>query len=338
MSSELPAALASATDALLDGVSRRDLAERAGRVSAQYRRGGASAAVIGDQADATAYVLSRLPATYAAMARVLEEAKLRAPGFAPASLLDAGAGPGGAGWAVLETWPQVARATLLDSSATFLEMAARLAAAGPAALRGAVRQRADLARPAGDWPRGDVVVLSYALAEIPADRQADALRALWDACDGLLAVVEPGTPAGFERILAARARLVEWGADLIAPCPHPGACPLAAGERAPGLPGWCHFSVRLPRRRDHRLAKGAEAPFEDEKFAYLIAARPGLAAGPAPARVLAPPRVAKPGITLALCGAGGAALRQVPKRDRPAYALARRLRWGDAAPESLGGS
>jgi ribosomal protein RSM22 (predicted rRNA methylase) len=93
---------------------------------------------------------------------------------------------------------------------------------------------------------------------------------------------------------------------------------------------WCHFSVRLPRSRDHRLAKGAEVPFEDEPYAYLLAARPGVGA-PAAARVLAPPRSGKPGIDLKLCTPGGLEGRFAARRDKAAYEVARRLDWGDAA-------
>ena len=332
MSPDLPPALRLAADRLLEGVARKGLAERAARISQAYRAGGTSAAVVADQADATAYVLARLPATYAACARAFAEAAERVPGFAPTRLLDAGAGPGGAGWAALETWRSLGAATLLDSNRAFLDMAQTLAAEGPGPLRDATLQRADLAAAGADWPRADLVVASYALAEIAPARQAQTLAALWTACEGLLVLVEPGTTEGWRRILAAREGLLAQGARLLAPCPHAQACPLTGPEAAAG--DWCHFVQRLPRSRDHRLAKGAEAPFEDEKFIYLAAARPHLeviAAGP---RILAPPRSAKPGLTFKLCTPEGRLEnRQVGKRDKAAFALARRADWGDTLPE-----
>ncbi len=323
MSPDLPGPLRAALDRALDGVPRKDLAERAARTSEAYRAGRPSSGVIRDADDALAYALTRLPATYAACATVLAKAAGMAPDFAPASLLDAGAGTGAASWAATEVWPALASVTWLDASPPFLALAAQLAAQGPPALRAADARRADLTSP-GPWPKADLVVASYALAEIAPNKQASTIDELWNACEGILVLVEPGTPAGYQHILAARTALIAVGGAILAPCPHAAACPLIGDD-------WCHFSVRLPRSRDHRLAKGADVPFEDERFAYLVAARPGVAAAAQRRpRVLAPPRTAKPGIALKLCGLDGQVeQRLVPKRDKPAYAVARRLGWGD---------
>ena len=321
MSDGLPAALKAALDAALEGVSRRDLAVRATATSGAYRQGGTSAGVIRDRADALAYALVRLPATYAAGATVLAEARRMAPAFAPATLLDAGSGPGGGGWAACEIWPSLSAVTWVDSSSWFLNLAAELAQEGPTPLRSATAQKIDLN--AAALPTADLVLASYALAEIPTARQSSVIEALWGACAGVLAMVEPGTPAGYGRILAARDRLIAAGATILAPCPHETACPLIR-------PDWCHFSVRLPRSRDHLIAKSAEAPFEDEKFAYLVAARPTVAVGARTPRVLAPPRASKPAIELKLCTAAGLEARSIPRRDKAAFARARRLDWGDA--------
>lgn len=323
MSVELPPALRAAIDRELSGASRRDLAQRTAATTDAYRAGRGSSAVIKGRDDALAYALARLPATYAADARAFAEAQARAPDFAPTTLLDAGCGPGGGSWAALEAWPSLERITWFDASAPFLDMAQRLAADAPQPLGRATPQPGDLTL--GPFPRADLVLASYALAEIAPPAQPQAVERLWAACDGLLALVEPGTPAGYARILAAREVLIAAGARILAPCPHQAACPLAA-------PDWCHFSVRLPRSRDHRLAKGAEVPFEDEKFVYLLAARPALAASPATGRILARPKAGKPGIEFKVCGVGALERRFVARRDKLDHAKARRLDWGDAWP------
>jgi ribosomal protein RSM22 (predicted rRNA methylase) len=318
---ELPWALRAAIEQALEGVPRKNLAERARATSEAYRAGAPSSGVIRDADDALAYALTRLPATFAACAAVLDEAARMAPAFLPRSVLDAGAGTAAASWAALETWPGVEAVTWLDASPPFLNLAASLSAEAPPPLKAADARRVDLTS-AGPWPKAELVVASYALAEIAAERQAAVVRSLWEACEGVLALVEPGTPAGYGRILAAREALIGDGATVIAPCPHHLACPLSGSD-------WCHFSVRLPRSRDHRVAKGGEVPFEDERYAYLLVARPGVPVAPRAMRILAPPRVGKPGIDFKLCGLNGLERRFVARRDKAQHAIARRLGWGD---------
>src|SRR5690606_30783486 len=105
-------------------------------------------------------------------------------------------------------------------------------------------------------------------------------------------IVEPGTPAGWQRILAVRQQLIAAGAHVLAPCPHENPCPIAP-------PDWCHFARRVARSRLHRLAKDAEVPWEDEKFIYVAASR--LPAGAHRPRVLAPPKPGSGKVLLKLC-------------------------------------
>jgi ribosomal protein RSM22 (predicted rRNA methylase) len=91
-------------------------------------------------------------------------------------------------------------------------------------------------------------------------------------------------------------------------------------------PDWCHFNVRLARSRDHLRAKAASAPFEDEKFSYLVAFRGG--PGPGGARILAPPRVVKTEAVFRLCDASGLSERSVSVRERGFKRLKKRA-WGE---------
>src|ERR1700754_4322720 len=80
------------------------IAGRAAELSSAYRQMQGSAAAVTDRADIAAYLLTRMPATYAAVTRVLDEVLGRVSGFEPRSLLDAGAGPGTAAWAAAEAF------------------------------------------------------------------------------------------------------------------------------------------------------------------------------------------------------------------------------------------
>src|SRR5258707_2442825 len=103
---DLPAELKAALDAKLQGVSRNDAAERATLISQTYRDGGGSSA-IRSEADALAYALTRMPATYAAVSASLKALPEIRPDFAPASLLDVGARPGTATLAATAAFPSL---------------------------------------------------------------------------------------------------------------------------------------------------------------------------------------------------------------------------------------
>ena len=133
--------------------------------------------------------------------------------------------------------------------------------------------------------------------------------------------LEPGTPVGYARIIAFRHQLIAAGAHVTAPCPHDGRCPLTA-------PDWCHFTQRLARSRAHKQVKGAELPFEDEKFSYIALTRTPVALRRS--RVLAQPHLGKAEVTAKLCTPDGLRSEKVPHRNKTAYARARRWRWGDA--------
>lgn len=323
MDAALPEALRAAIQRRLEGRAPDGLAGRAQRLSQGYRAGRTSAMLVREEADALAYAMARTPATYAATLRALAEVLALRPNLAPTRLLDAGAGPGGGGWAAVETCPSLTSVVRLDHSAAFLDLAEDLAAAGPSPLAGAVRIQADLADPALEPPEADLVLAAYALTEIPA-RDLDAVvNRLWGATRETLVIVEPGSPEAWRRGLDIRQALMRAGARLIGPCPHDSACPLRA-------PDWCHFAQRLPRSRAHRRAKGGTASFEDEKFFWLAFERGPAGSGRRPeSRVIAPPKSGKSGVRLRLCRSDGAAVDMLAsRRDRSIFTLARRLDWG----------
>lgn len=320
ISPALPAALTAALDAKLQGLSRGGVAARAAQISRTYRDGGNSAA-ISSVADALAYALARMPATYAAVIACLNALQEAKSDFAPQSLLDVGAGPGTASFAAAEAFASLKTFMLLDTNTSLRMLALDLARNGTRfnALdywAGDARTLLTKTEPA------DLVVASYLIGELDEAKRRELAELLWARTSDTLLIVEPGTPAGYARIIAARTQLIASGAHVLAPCPHDKDCPLQA-------PGWCHFAQRLPRSRAHKQVKGAELPFEDEKFSYVALARKPVAHHAA--RVLAPPHLSKVEVTAKLCTTDGLVLAKVPRRDKPAYAQARRWRWGDAA-------
>jgi len=319
---DLPAELKAALDARLQGLSRLDAAARAAVISKTYRDGGGSGA-IKSETDALAYALARMPATYAAVIASLNALCEARPDFAPKNLLDVGAGPGTATWAAAEAFLSLQNFDLVDANTDLRALALDLASSS-ARLRDINYRRGDARATLADAEAADLVVASYVIGEL-GDAERSALTDLmWTKTRDTLLIVEPGSPAGYARILALRQQLIAAGAHVAAPCPHDGQCPIQP-------PDWCHFTQRLPRSQTHKQIKGAELPFEDEKFAYVALARARSVQHSS--RVLAQPVVTKIEVTAKLCTADGLVIAKVPRRAKAEYARARRWRWGDAVME-----
>jgi ribosomal protein RSM22 (predicted rRNA methylase) len=316
---DLPPRLRRAVDDVLEGAALSDLAATAEALSQRYRaeRHDAKLHAISDR-DALAYLAVRLPATYAAVRASFDAVAEARPDFAPTTTLDIGAGPGTALWAASECWPGLADAVLVEASPKFRAYGERLAAGLD--IPHVTWRVADAAGDAVDDGPRDLVSLAYVLNELPPAVRHSVLHRLWAQTADTLVIVEPGTPAGWQRVLAARSQLIEAGAHVIAPCPHAHACPLQP-------PDWCHFAQRVARSRVHRHTKRTDVPWEDEKFSYLAVSRkPGTRAG---ARVIARPRKAGGHTTLKLCRPDGSASDQVvSRRDGAQYKRARNADWG----------
>jgi ribosomal protein RSM22 (predicted rRNA methylase) len=309
-----------AIDSELGELAPGELRGPASALSQHYRSGGPMTAALGLGAPgARAYLATRVPATFATTRRVLAELASLSPGWVPASVLDLGAGPGTATWAAVEVFGPMARAVLVERDREMVMLGERLAAGGLNA------QLGDGAWVSGDattlsLPGSDLVIAAYVLGELGEGREHQALESWWRVAHGYLVLVEPGTPAGFERLREARRTLVSFGAHVSAPCPHDRTCPMAGSD-------WCHFSVRLERSALHRDLKGARLGYEDEKYSYLV-----VSASPGPrgaARLVRSPRHHKGHVRLVLCEADGLAERVVSRRDGELYKQARDARWGD---------
>jgi ribosomal protein RSM22 (predicted rRNA methylase) len=259
----------------------------------------------------------------------------RRPAWAPRTLLDLGSGPGTAAWAAAAAFPTLREATLVERAPAMIAAAARLAAGARAPVLRRARWTRDSVLAA--WPSGgppaDLVTACYVLGELSDDDVTRAVARWWQAAGAELVIVEPGTPAGFDRIRRARAGLLAAGATITAPCPADGACPRAGDD-------WCHFGRRVARSALHRSVKGAGLGFEDEKYAYVVASRQ--APAHAGARLLRVPQDRAGHLRLALCEApaGTPEVRQavVARSQRDDFRWARHARWGDAVPPGTAGT
>ncbi len=291
---ELPPALRQAVDAALEGVSARDLAAASDALVAALSRRGARRPVSMSPtiSRARAYLAARLPATYAAIRARAGCGRRNAAGIRAAQP---------ARFRCRSRHRALGRTRLLAGSRQprrWSKPAPRCANSAKASRRASRRRAASTGAPRfrpgrAIWSRSPMCWTN----SIPRNARPSSSSSGRSTADTLL-IVEPGTPAGWQRILDARALLLKQGAQMVAPCPH--AQRLSAG-RARLVP----FLPPASRSRAHLQAKGAEVPWEDEKFSYLAVAR-NSADLPA-ARVIAPPRAGSGKVELKLCESDGKA-------------------------------
>jgi ribosomal protein RSM22 (predicted rRNA methylase) len=329
-----PGALPGAIEAGLAGAGVPTLTAGMRRLMAAYRSGESLARpVLTTRTDAAAYAAYRMPATAAAAVRALQETRRSLPRWTPATLLDFGAGTGSMAFAAAVQLPSVTAMTLLEQSAEAMRLGRSiLAATGLPVLRTATWRTWRLPEGAGSFDRdgglaADLATVSYVLGELTPSQQAALVQlAAWAA--SAVVLVEPGTPAGHRRILAARGQLLAAGYVLAAPCPHELSCPLQAqGD-------WCHFGARLPRSALHRQVKGAELGYEDEKYSYVAAIREDLARrvqpDKPPGRIVRRPQQRKGLVTLEVCRQDGSAGQElIGKGAGETYRRARKASWGE---------
>jgi ribosomal protein RSM22 (predicted rRNA methylase) len=316
--------LRSALAGLLDGLPPRQATQAVERLIASYRgHTPTDAPVLRDRCDVAAYAAYRMPATFEAVRAALNA--LPQHGWAPARHLDLGGGTGAASWAVAGTWPRSEHTTtVLDWSQAALDLGRELAgkSAHPA-LRAAQWRRQAMGGGALALPDADLVTVSYVLGELTDTDRAQLLGEVARVARAVV-VAEPGTPAGYARVLNARQSLVDAGYAILAPCPHSLACPVQGAD-------WCHFAARVNRSSLHRRLKGGSLPYEDEKFSYVAAVR--WDAHRAPGRVVRHPQTRKGQMLLDLCTRDEGLRRiTVTKRHGELYRAARAAAWGDPWP------
>lgn len=286
-------------------------------LSARYRRENNSEQFqIKNSDEALAYIAARLPATYAANARVYGAVRELLPDFEPETMLDMGAGPATGSLAAVQNFPSLKKIELVEPNKYLREAGNDLVVPH---LPHAIWDNGTLENFKPE-AKADIVLLSYVLNEVAQDKIIKFLLPLWEACNGIMVIIEPGTPQGAEVILTIREWVISQSLQVLAPCPHDVTCPLQGDEKR-----WCHFSVRSERSKLQKQLKAGEAGYEDEKFSYLVVSR--LPAQRPSYRVIGHP-VGERVREVQVCGTNRAETLKISK-SHSLYKTVKKCEWGD---------
>lgn len=303
---EFPPELREKIERLIQDEDIRRLSRAAERLSENYRREEHISASAKDEI--LAYSAVRMPATFGAVSRALE-LSLESFDGGITSILDAGAGTGAAATAA-EMLTDCHDIICLERDKNMLEL-------GKLFAENAHWLERDIT--SGIPERADLVICAYCLNELPERGRKNVTEYLADSAEKLLLIVEPGTPKSFGLMIQTRRQLIEMGFSIQAPCPTDGECPLPGDD-------WCHFTARIARSRLHKQLKGADVPYEDEKFCFLAASKGSQENRSA--RIIRRPVIEPGKITLKLCAKQGVTTEMITRKD-PRFKAARKAQNGD---------
>lgn len=322
---QLPESLQEALVQEMSGYSSAQLKAAAEQLSAHYRGEKNSKTLFEQGACRLAYLLARMPATYAAIVRVLKEVQARVgAAFEVRSILDLGAGPGTGGWAASEVFANLARITCIEQSAPMASLGKKFFCQSDLpALRTATWVAQEVKEP---FESVDLALLSYVVGELKGPQTLHLLGSIFNANIPLAAIIEPGTKAGFQRILSIRSWAIEQGLRILAPCPHRAACPMKRGE------SWCHFPARVERSRIHKFLKEGSLGYEDEKFSYIVLGK--ILVDAPSSRIVGNVQKMSGFVRLPVCAQGQIKEIIVSKKQED-YRQARNANWGDAWNSSV---
>ncbi|XP_026478658.1 methyltransferase-like protein 17, mitochondrial [Ctenocephalides felis] len=216
-----------------------------------------------DDLGALTYMFGRSAQEYAVLVRIFGEIYDRVLDFKPKSFLDFGSGVGTGTWAVNHFWKSnIFEYFCVDSSSSMNDLADIILKGGRGnklnPIKG-ISYRQFL--PAAREIRYDIVLCAYTLFEMSTpELRLEKLVKLWNKTEQFLVIVEMGTNAGFRLISEARDFLLQYDAEIFAPCPHSKPCPRFMTDETP-----CNFEVKYST-----IPLAAVSQIKTERFSYIV--------------------------------------------------------------------
>ena len=319
---ELPISLREKINKKAEGKKQSELLEISKEISDRYiNKSGRGKRLVTKDEEALVYSIARMPATYGAIVTSLQWS-LDIFDETINSVLDVGAGTGAASWASSEVINEELQITCLEREDAMINLGKEYMQDECTSLANATWLKQDVAN-AEITQKADLVISSYTLNEFSDEARIKAVQKLWNATNKLLLIIEPGTPESFKKMKGIREYLIESGGNVVAPCVHNQKCELPEED-------WCQFTCRVSRTRLHKILKGGDSPFEDEKFFYLaISKNSKTATEKNYSRVLRHPKIESGRITLKLCDVNGIYEKMITKKEKELFKEVRKIASGD---------
>lgn len=315
---ELPRSLKESLKQLYDQ-QEKTLKKESSKISQNYRfkkRDGSS--LLSQKDEALAYALTRMPATYGAVASILSHLSKHVDLKEMHTVLDIGAGSGSASFALNECL-DIYQFTCLEKENVMKDIGYQLMHDQSNLIDKTQWISFDITKDILTQ-KADIVIAAYMINELEENKKFDALMAMWESTHHLLIIVEPATPQHYQEMMRIRSWLLEKKAYLVAPCPHQEVCLLEDQ--------WCHFTVRVARSKIHKSLKQGEVGYEDEKFTYLVFSKDPMM--PVSSRILRHPIIENGRVLLKLCDKQGIHETWITRKNKELFKKAKKSHQGDS--------
>jgi len=285
---------------------------------------------IKDFHDALGYLALRVSSTYSQIYGALESIKELNPNWKPESILDLGSGPGTGIWAAAELFPSLNNAVAIERDKNFINIGQEIS--GSLNNIKVEWQQTDLSKALPKlYENFDLVVIANVLNEMDSDGIQKTLNFAKNHCNGIIVIIEPGTPYGYETIIETESLLHSPQSVLIAPyiqnkfIDSEDVTFIQRIKRP-------DFQKRVRQvQRKKEIDKSKLLPpsdWEESKYYYLAYSKFKSELSPTK-RLLDKSKQFKPYMEIKALTKDGVKIEQIMKRDKINYKIARKAKWGD---------
>ena len=298
----------------IQNVKLSDLKEVAQTLSNRYmneKRKGQS--LINKKLEVLAYSIIRMPATFCAIDKAIEET-LKKYNPTIETALDIGSGTGAGEWAILNNI-DISKITCIEREDEMSSLAQKLLEEhkninwkNQDIVKNKINEKADL------------VIVSYMINELQDEVKEDVIKNILESFNKIVIFIEPGTPDGFSNIRKIQKLAINNNLNILAPCTSQNECKLPKDD-------WCHSIVRVERNKIHKFVKDADVPYEDEKFSYIAISKEKI--DNSGGRILRHPNISSGFIKVNLCNNGIIEEKTFTKKDKDNFKKIKKLKCGD---------
>ena len=298
----------------VENIKLSDLKDVAKNLSNRYmneKREGQS--LINKRLEVLAYSIIRMPATFCAINKAIEET-LKKYNISIENALDIGSGTGAGEWAILNNI-DINKITCIEREEEMASLAQKLLeeykninCKNQDIVKNRINEKADL------------VIVSYMINELQDEVKEDVIKNILESFNKIVIFIELGTPDGFSNIRKIQKIAINNNLNILAPCTSQNECKLPKDD-------WCHSIVRVERNKIHKFVKDADVPYEDEKFSYIAISKEKI--DNSGARILRHPNISSGFIKVKLCNNGIIEEKTFTKKDKDNFKKIKKLKCGD---------